>query len=157
MSEIEESAEELRSINYKEVMEAQEERLARERRLGLAEGWALEFMPRILPATWAEDTRFRHPSGGAFARQDGLKVIWTASLENDDKRWIHISCSFSNHIPSWEDLKVVKLLFIGADRYAYQVFPSRAKYVNLHPFVLHLFSCLDGEPMPDFTGGTSSL
>ncbi len=28
---------------------------------------------------------------------------------------------------------------------------------NIHPNVLHLFVCLDGDPLPDFTRGKGSL
>ena len=50
-----------------------------------------------------------------------------------------------------------KELFVGRDEFAYQVIPPRDQHVNIHPNVLHLWSCLDGSPLPDFTRGTGSL
>jgi hypothetical protein len=152
-----ESAEELRQVDFVKVAEAQEDRFQRERRLGLPDGWALEFVPRVLPVAWREMRALRNPGGCAFYRADGLKVLCSANVEDDGKRWVHVSCSYRGRMPTWEDLRSVKSLFVGEGRCAYQVLPSKAKYVNLHPHVLHLFACLDGEPLPDFTGGTSSL
>lgn len=40
---------------------------------------------------------------------------------------------------------------------ALQVLPPRAKHVNIHPFCLHLWCCLDGDVTPDFTQGSGSL
>jgi hypothetical protein len=28
---------------------------------------------------------------------------------------------------------------------------------NIHPNCLHLFCCLDGDPLPDFTGGMGTI
>jgi len=37
------------------------------------------------------------------------------------------------------------------------VVPPRSQYVNINPTVLHLWVCLDGDVLPDFTHGGSSL
>lgn len=84
-----------------------------------------------------------------------LSVICTGNVESDGKRWLHVSCSRRNRLPSWEELRLVKDTFIGKDRKAISVLPCEGEYVNDHPFVLHLFSCLDGDGLPDFrTEGT---
>lgn len=95
--------------------------------------------------------------GGVF-RRGGIQVILTVSYELDHKLWVHVSASGQRCLPSWEEIKRVKHDFIGPGRWAYQVFPSEADYVNLNPHVLHLFSLLEGEPaLPDFTSGTGSI
>lgn len=90
--------------------------------------------------------RFRH-----------LAVIVSAAIEQDDKRWWHISVSrHGGWLPDWNDVKLVKKEFIGSDKTALVVLPSSDKYVNIRE-VHHLWHCLDGDVTPDFTGGTGSI
>lgn len=79
-----------------------------------------------------------------------LRVICSAAVYRDGKRWMHVSCSCPSKLPTWDDLKLVKDTFIGPDRVAIQVLPRAAEHVTIHPHVLHLWSCLDGDPCPDF-------
>jgi hypothetical protein len=145
------------TMNVSKLLELQQARLQRERAMGLVDGWALEYLPRILLPSWHEIPGQRNPSGSMYQRNDGFRVIVSASIEDDGKRWLHASCSYPDHIPSWDDVKVMKTCFVG-DRAAYMVFPPKSKYVNLHPFVLHLFAPLDNSNLlPDFTSGSESL
>jgi len=113
-----------------------------------AEEWAIDLVPRVLPAGWRmhDDRRV----GLWFSSGDGLRVIFSASHEADGKRWIHVSFSRPTRLPSWDDLRKVKDIFIGTDRLAVQVLPRKRDYVNHHEFTLHLWSCIDGDPVPDF-------
>jgi len=86
-----------------------------------------------------------------------LIVIVSASVEGDCKRWLHVSLSRATSIPSWEDVREVKDAFIGTDRKAIQVLPRASEYVNINPYVLHLWHCVDGDGLPDFTGGSGSI
>lgn len=113
-------------------------------------------LPRVLPVRW-ELTEVSMDGAMFRNRSKGVIVIATVMLEQDGKRWLHISASRRSRIPSWEDLKVVKNLFIGPKRKAIQILPCEAEYVNINPNVLHLWCCLDGDPLPDFTHGTGSL
>lgn len=101
--------------------------------------------------------RTPHPQIGPWmyreigrAREHALTVICTGHLYPDGRRWMHVSFSRPHRLPSWEDLRVVKDTFVGRDRLALQVLPRQDEYVNIHPHVLHLWSCLDGDPVPDF-------
>ena len=100
---------------------------------------------------------------GAMFTRGNIQVIISVGYQTDGKIWIHVSCcgrrsERSYFLPSWEDMKRVKHDFIGADRWAYQIFPAEKDYINQNPYVLHLFSLLDGEPaLPDFTKGTGSI
>lgn len=96
---------------------------------------------------------------GASWRNDrrSLVVILSVAREYDGDRWVHISCSHRKRLPTWGELRLVKETFIG-DGYAYQVFPPKKFYVNIHPNVLHLFHNLDNpRPLPEFSQGTGSL
>lgn len=79
-----------------------------------------------------------------------LMVVCSAQVEYDGRRWMHVSCSRPNRLPSWEELRLVKDTFIGRDRNALQILPRQEEYVNIHPYVLHLWHCLDGDGLPDF-------
>lgn len=113
------------------------------------EPWAVDIFPRN--TIMFENLR-GHPVGDYVFRRNGgnLMVICSARTEADGKRWLHVSCSKPNRLPDWDDLVLVKETFIGRERMAIQVIPPRSKYVNDHPYVLHLWCCLDGDPAPDF-------
>jgi hypothetical protein len=112
------------------------------------EDWAIKLLPRVLPAGWQ---LHNDPVRGVwYSSGDGLRVIMTAAEERDGKRWMHVSFSRANRLPSWDDLRKVKDIFIGRERLAVQVLPKARDYVNHHPHTLHLWSCLEGDPVPDF-------
>ena len=94
------------------------------------------------------------PMGGAYLNKPmGLTVLITGQVETDGSRWIHVSVSRRSRLPSWEDLKLVKCLFIGIEKKAIQILPAESEYVNFHPFCLHLWHRTDAEMCPDFTHG----
>lgn len=121
-----------------------------------APDWALKIFP-VAVIGW---TRYRgHPTHGDFfyvrdghavSRKELLQVMCSARIEADGKRWLHVSASRRTKIPSWQDMKEVKDIFIGKERKAIQVFAPESEHVNVHPYVLHLWSCLDEDPLPDF-------
>ncbi len=122
----------------------------------LPEGWEYDALPKVLPAGWCEVGR-RAADGASYLSQTGLAVIVSAAVEQDGRRWLHVSLSRRSRLPSWDDLKNVKDVFVGRDRTALQVLPPQARYVNIHPHCLHLWCCLDGDVTPDFTRGSESL
>ena len=116
-----------------------------------------DFLPRVIPFGWR--IAAKKDDGAAYVH-DGLmlSVILSAAVEQDGKKWLHVSCAHPHKLPSWETLKEIKDLFIGRDRQAIQVLPSEKNYVNIHKFCLHLFCCLnDADPVPDFTHGGKTL
>jgi len=109
-----------------------------------------EIAPRVLPPDWEEILPCPTIGGMAWRCTNGLLVIASAKLESDGRSWLHVSMSRANRLPYWKDLQYVKDLFVGRDRKAVQVFPPAAEHVNIHPYCLHLWSCLDEDPLPDF-------
>lgn len=83
---------------------------------------------------------------------DGLSVICSGSVEADGKRWLHVSFARPNRMPDYDDLLRVRRIFIGDDRYCCAVWPPKDRYVSLHRYALHLWSCLDEWPLPEFSG-----
>lgn len=87
-------------------------------------------------------------------RDDGIKwerifgekitVIESISIKGDGRRWLQVSVAKPSpkKMPTYQDLEVARKLFIGEDRECYQIFPPKARYINICP-VLHLWCCLD--------------
>lgn len=68
----------------------------------------------------------------------------------DQTNWIHASISRDDHMPTYEDLKLLHQAVWG-DGWAYQVFAPPAEHINIHEHVLHLFGRADGRRvLPDF-------
>lgn len=78
-----------------------------------------------------------------------LTAILEAELHDDGRYWAHLSVSAKARLPNWRELRWAKEHFLG-DRRVIMVLPPRAEYVNLHPFVFNLYSCLSDNPLPDF-------
>lgn len=79
-------------------------------------------------------------------------VISSVTQEGDGKLWLHVSFAHQKRMPNYEEIASVKAQFIGKDKYAMMVFPPEDKHVNLHKYCLHLWHCLDGHPLPEFSG-----
>lgn len=76
----------------------------------------------------------------------------------DGKRWLHFSMSGEDRLPTWDELVETKEAFLGTEVKAIQVIPPRSQYVNLNPYVLHLWVAVNGDDgLPDFTRGGDSL
>lgn len=87
----------------------------------------------------------------AFEHRDGRRVVVTVGL-HDGGWWLHVSVSRAKYVPSYDDLADVKRTFVTDDVQAVQIFPRRARHVNIHAYCLHLWACLDpdGDGLPDF-------
>lgn len=117
------------------------------------------FMPRVIPGRWVP---IDAPIPGMVAyvnRAEGLTVILTAApYDGDGRWWLHFSvASKTGQPPSWDQLIRAKEGLLGAESKAIQVIAPRSQWVNQHPGCLHLFVCLDADPLPDFTEGSGSL
>lgn len=108
----------------------------------------------VLPIGWKKAAT--RADGAAYRNDRGLYVI-ISGIVIDHKRWIHVSVSRKSRLPSWDDLKIVKNLFVGLEKKAFQVLPAYKEYVNIHPYCLHLWHCLDGDLVPDFRLGTGMI
>lgn len=111
--------------------------------------------PSPLPHDWRKIEQ--RGDGAAYRHDKGLAVIVSADIEEDGKRWLRVSFSRAHRIPDYNDVRQVKHWFVGPGRTAYQVHPDAEHHVNPHPNTLHLWCCLDGDPLPDFTRGTGSI
>jgi hypothetical protein len=124
--------------------------------VGYEPEWVREHIPRVLPPNWRV---MRVNLDGVAWRSDslGIAVILSGATEQDGKRWLHLSLSRKSRLPTWEDMRLVKNLFLGRERLALQVLVPESRWINIHPYVLHLWSCIDGDPVPDFARGGDSI
>lgn len=110
-----------------------------------------------LPAPDYWSVTDRRPDGLMWQRTQGeaIKIIESIAIEKDGKRWLHVSVSKPSKakMPTYEDIQVMRKLFVGEHRECYMVFPPAERYVNINP-VLHLWTCLDEEKgvLPQFDG-----
>lgn len=119
-------------------------------------------IPRILPAGWQRSDELPVFDCHGIGELRGVRVLFSAGVEDDGRVWLHVSLSRPNRCPSWEDCVAVKRIFIGDDRTAYQVIPPQRDYYNCGlpgrgQYVLHLWAPMDGTALPDFLrarGGT---
>jgi hypothetical protein len=94
--------------------------------------------------------------GYLFRSDCGVAVIMSGSWENGEK-WLHVSLSRKWKMPSYGDIALVKRVFIGDDKKAIMVFPERKYHVNIHNFCLHLWHCVDGDGLPEFSHGLGTI
>lgn len=55
------------------------------------------------------------------------------------KGWEHVSVSYSNRCPTWEEMCRVKDIFWYDNECVVQFHPPKSEYVNNHPCCLHLW------------------
>lgn len=53
--------------------------------------------------------------------------------------WDHISVSLPDRCPTWQEMCRVKRLFFADDECVVQYHPPESDYVNINPFVLHMW------------------
>ena len=74
--------------------------------------------------------------------KDGYEIFVIASdggLDENEK-WEHVSVSINRQrCPSWEQMCFIKNLFWEEEDCVLQYHPAKKDYVNMHPYVLHLW------------------
>ncbi len=53
--------------------------------------------------------------------------------------WDHVSVSFSNRMPTWDEMAEVKRMFFRPDEVCFELHPKEEEYVNLHNYCLHIW------------------
>jgi hypothetical protein len=84
--------------------------------------------------------------------KDKKPILIVASLAvYEDLVWYHVSFSRADKLPSYSDRAWVKKYWIGEDRWAVDVLPSKKLHVNIHPYCLHLWHCIERpDILPNF-------
>lgn len=110
----------------------------------------------------AEAARLRRgPAGTRTGDRYGVFVFkdWTGGelgviasngdVEGAGNGWDHVSVSLKNRCPAWDEMKFVKEQFFDPEELAVQFHPPESRYVNNHPYVLHIWRPIRfGIPLP---------
>ena len=92
------------------------------------------------------------PSGRIYQdKRTGLKIIETTSPHpQSDQEWHHLSMSYPDKLPTYDEMKLVKAIFVGNGHHSLQIFPPEKKNISIHDFCLHLWTPLEYDVTPDF-------
>jgi len=82
-----------------------------------------------------------------------LRVMVSEATEKDGRLWRHVSASKPHRVPNYEEMCLVKNIFIGEEREAYQVGAPKSRHVSIHPYCLHWWCPMCGPVLPDFSSG----
>ena len=82
-----------------------------------------------------------------------LKVGCSEAIESDGLRWRHVSASKPKRVPNYEEMCLVKNIFVGEEVEAYQVGAPKSRHISIHPNCLHWWAPMDGPVLPDFSFG----
>lgn len=61
-------------------------------------------------------------------------VVWS-----NGGGWDHVSISFADRCPTWEEMCVVKRIFFNPEETVIEYHPAESEYVNDFPYCLHLW------------------
>ena len=90
----------------------------------------------------------------AVGQKNPAKVLCSPFIREDHEakppgaEWQHVSVSFHNRTPKWEEMCLIKEMFWGDDDTVVQFHPKKSEYVNLAVNCLHLRSLNDGTEFP---------
>jgi len=71
---------------------------------------------------------------GKITHQMAANVIFSTG-----DGWDHVSISLPDRCPTWEEMILIKDIFFKEDEIAIEYHPAKSRYVNNHPFCLHLW------------------
>lgn len=60
-------------------------------------------------------------------------------IASDGMGWEHVSASLTKRCPNWPEMCLIKDIFWDSEDAVIQIHPPKSKYVNQHPFCLHLW------------------
>lgn len=87
--------------------------------------------------------------GAFFFRRKGVTLKVIASAGSEEIPWEHVSISTKVRTPTWEEMAWLKGLFFDDEETVVQYHPPKSRYVNHHPFCLHLWRPIDvALPLP---------
>jgi hypothetical protein len=62
--------------------------------------------------------------------------------------WEHVSVSLADRCPTWDEMQFVKEMFWRDEEAVMQLHPPKSTYINVHPYVLHLWRPTGGGGIP---------
>lgn len=74
-----------------------------------------------------------------------MKIVANDASHPAAQGWEHVSVSFPDRTPTWEEMCWVKDQFWEAEETVFQLHPPRSEHVNNHNFCLHLWRNVNAE------------
>lgn len=118
---------------------------------------ALGIRRRLGPERWMPPYEYG-PAGWVFDApgERGRVIVSDGPTPGDPRIWRHASISFRDHMPTYEDLRLLHLA-VWPDGWSYQVFAPPVAHINISVHVLHLWGLPDGRMvLPNF-GANGSI
>lgn len=81
-------------------------------------------------------------AGSKWYKNEVTRMVVGVGLE--EGRW-HLSASFYNRTPDWNEMKRVRDIFLPEDRFFMFPMPPEKYYINKHPHCLHLWEIIDDQ------------
>ena len=70
-------------------------------------------------------------------------------IATNARGWEHVSVSFDDRTPTWEEMCTIKNMFFAPYETVIQFHPAESEYVNHHEYCLHLWKPIDQAiPLP---------
>lgn len=89
-------------------------------------------------------------NNGCFMIRMPGKINRLLCISSDGGDWEHVSVSWPDRCPTWDEMCFIKDMFWDKSDWVVQFHPAETDYVNNHPFCLHLWRPVGGEfPKPD--------
>ena len=113
------------------------------------------YLNRSIPFDWII-TSIRDNSA-SYRHLLSMLVVSESIHEQDGQRWLHVTISHSARVPTWQEIRRVKSIWIGDNRTAYHVLPRRVRLVEDadDAYTLHLWTPLDDDPFPQEMRGAA--
>jgi hypothetical protein len=68
-----------------------------------------------------------------------ISVIASDGAAIDEPRWEHVSASYKDRCPTWDEMCKPKAIFWDAEDVVMQLHPPESEWINNHPYCLHLW------------------
>lgn len=94
----------------------------------------LKRTPRLVVCIEGSDGGMATAHLVASRKNTEAKIIFSWGGE-----WDHVSVSFPNRCPTWEEMCEIKRMFFRPEEVVVQYHPAERQYVNAHPYCLHLW------------------
>ena len=92
--------------------------------------------PRLLVARVTADGGWGEAYLASSKKNQPAKVVFSWG-----GGWDHVSVSFRNRTPTWEEMCEIKDMFFAPDEVCVQYHPAASEYVNNHLYCLHIWRC----------------
>jgi hypothetical protein len=84
-------------------------------------------------------TGFYYPVPCLVTRAHGMRIVANDASHPVAEGWEHVSVSFKDRTPTWEEMCWVKEQFWEDEETVFQLHPPASQHINNHPHCLHLW------------------